>query len=147
MVSQLIQDQLALEKLQAFLKNNALPFSDVKLEGSVYLTYLDDDQHLVASGGLEFFGKYALLRSVAVAKKQRGNKLGQRITQDLISKAKSSGITEVYLLTETAEEFFAQRGFNKIGRDHAPAEILNSSEFKTVCPASAVCMVHKFIKE
>ncbi len=147
MVSQIIQDQLALEKLQAFLQKNGLPFSDVKLKGSVYLMYLDEHQHLVASGGLEIFGKYALLRSVAVDQQQRGKKLGDKITKDLISKAKSLGIAEVYLLTETAEEFFAQRGFNKISRASAPIDILNSSEFKTVCPASAVCMVHKLNKD
>jgi N-acetylglutamate synthase-like GNAT family acetyltransferase len=147
MASQLIQDQLALEKLQAFLKKNGLPFSDVKLEGSVYLTYLDDQQELIASGGLELYDTHALLRSVAVEQQQRGKKLGHKIIQDLIGQAQSLGIAEVYLLTETAEEFFAQRGFNKVSRDHAPADILSSSEFKTVCPVSAACMVFKFSKE
>ncbi|NBP67817.1 MAG: GNAT family N-acetyltransferase [Cytophagia bacterium] len=143
MVSQIIKDQIALEKLQSFLQKNALPFRDVKLEGSVYLYYLDDHKQLVASGGLELFGSYALLRSVAVDQEQRGKKFGQQIVHDLLTKAKSLGVTELYLLTETAERFFENKGFTKISREQAPEAILNSSEFKTVCPVSAVCMVNK----
>lgn len=143
MDSQMIQDQIALEKLQSFLQKNALPYSDVKLEGSVYLSYLDDHNQLVASGGLELFGSYALLRSVAVDQEQRGKKFGQQVVHDLLTKAKSLGVTELYLLTETAELFFGNKGFTKISREQAPVAILNSSEFKTVCPVSAVCMVYK----
>lgn len=143
MDSQMIQDQIALEKLQSFLQKNALPYSDVKLEGSVYLSYLDDHKQLVASGGLELFGSYALLRSVAVDQEQRGKKFGQQVVHDLLTKAKSLGVTELYLLTETAERFFENKGFTKISREQAPVAILNSSEFKTVCPVSAVCMVYK----
>lgn len=139
----MIQDQIALEKLQSFLQKNALPYSDVKLEGSVYLSYLDDHKQLVASGGLELFGSYALLRSVAVDQEQRGKKFGQQVVHDLLTKAKSLGVTELYLLTETAERFFENKGFIKISREQAPLAILNSSEFKTVCPVSAVCMVYK----
>jgi amino-acid N-acetyltransferase len=143
MILQIIEDQTTLENLRTFLQRNALPFHDVKLEGSVYLTYLNDHQQLVASGGLELYGTYALLRSVAVEQAQRGKKLGHQVVQDLIAKAKSLGVAELYLLTETAESFFESRGFQKIGREHAPAPILNSTEFKNVCPVSATCMVYK----
>lgn len=145
MIIQIIEDQTSLEKLQSFLQKNALPFQDVKLEGSVYLTYFNDHQQLVASGGLELFGKYALLRSVAVEQQQRGKKIGHQVVYDLITKAKSLGVAELYLLTETAESFFESRGFQKIGRELAPAPILNSTEFKNVCPVSATCMVYKIV--
>jgi amino-acid N-acetyltransferase len=143
MVSQIIKDQVALEKLKSFLQKNALPFKDVKLEGSVYLTYLDDQQQLIASGGLELYDTYALLRSVAVEQDQRGKKIGHQVVHDLITEAKSLGIAELYLLTETAESFFESRGFKRIDRELAPTPILNSTEFKNVCPVSATCMVYK----
>ncbi|WP_127123798.1 arsenic resistance N-acetyltransferase ArsN2 [Chryseotalea sanaruensis] len=146
MILQIIEDQTTLENLRTFLQKNALPFHDLKLEGSVYLTYLNDHQQLVASGGLELYGTYALLRSVAVEQAQRGKKLGDQVVRDLITKAKSLGVIEVYLLTETAEVFFERRNFSKINREQVPEAILNSSEFKTVCPVSAVCMVYKLTK-
>jgi amino-acid N-acetyltransferase len=141
MITRIIQDETALEGLQSFLQKNTLPFSDVKLENSLYLTYLDDHQQLVASGGLELFDQYALLRSVAVAQQQRGKKLGQQLVQDLIDKAKSLGVTQLYLLTETAERFFQDKGFRKINREQVPASVLEALEFKNVCPVSATCMV------
>jgi amino-acid N-acetyltransferase len=141
MVTRVIHDKFALEGLQSFLQKNALPFSDVKLENSLYLTYFDDHQQFVASGGLELFEQYALLRSVAVTQNQRGKKLGHQVVQDLMAKAKSLGITQLYLLTETAERFFQDRGFRKINREQVPASVLEASEFKNVCPVSATCMV------
>lgn len=141
MVTRIIQDEIALEGLQSFLQKNALPFSDVKLEKSLYLTYFNDHQQLVASGGLELFDQYALLRSVAVEKQERGKKLGNQIVDDLMAKAKSLGITQLYLLTETAESFFQDKGFHKINREQVPASVLEASEFKNVCPLSATCMV------
>lgn len=143
MVSTMIQDQIALEKLQAFLQTNALPFNDIQLEGSIYFTYQNDEKQVIASGGLELFGDSALLRSVAVAPQERGKKLGNQVVQDLLTKARSLGVHQLYLLTETAERYFEARGFKKITRELAPEAIANSSEFKTVCPASAVCMIYK----
>lgn len=51
------------------------------------------------------------------------------------------GISQVYLLTETAESFFAIRGYSVATREDAPAEIAVAEEFTTLCPDSAVLMV------
>jgi amino-acid N-acetyltransferase len=143
MVTRIIQDQTALEGLKSFLQKNALPFSDVKLEKSLYLTYFNDHKQLVASGGLELFDQYALLRSVAVEKQERGKKYGHQVVQDLLAQAKSLGVTQLYLLTETAERFFEAESFRKISKEQVPASVLDASEFKNVCPVSATCMVYQ----
>jgi amino-acid N-acetyltransferase len=44
------------------------------------------------------------------------------------------------LLTETAEKFFRAIGYEVIDRRHVPEEIKQSAEFRSLCPASAVCM-------
>jgi arsenate reductase (thioredoxin) len=44
------------------------------------------------------------------------------------------------LLTETAEIFFARKGYHTVDRKDAPAEIQASSEFSHLCPSSAVLM-------
>ncbi len=143
----MIQDQLALEKLQKFLHKNELPYSDLndtlKVKGKILFGYYDDDGKIVGSGGLELHGTSALLRSVAVKSTHRGKKLGQKIIHDLIAKAREVNIENIYLLTETATEFFARHQFEVISREKVPDEIRASSEFMHICPVSAVCMFYK----
>jgi amino-acid N-acetyltransferase len=138
-----IQKETDLAKLRVFLQENTLPFEDVKLEGSIYFTYRDEDGTLIGCGGLELFGEHALLRSVAVVKSERGKNLGSKIVNDLIEKARSLNIENIFLLTETAHEFFIKRGFQDIERSNVPDSIHNSSEFASVCPSSAACMLYR----
>jgi amino-acid N-acetyltransferase len=46
----------------------------------------------------------------------------------------------LYLLTETAAGFWPRFGFERIGRDAAPAAVRGSAEWHGGCPASAVAM-------
>ncbi len=59
--------------------------------------------------------------------------------------AASLKIEALYLLTITAEGFFAKRGYHRVERDSAPSSVRETAEFKNLCPASAVCMV-KYLK-
>ena len=45
------------------------------------------------------------------------------------------------LLTTTAEDFFVRRGYGVVGRDAAPAVVQKTTEFRSLCPDSAVCMM------
>ena len=45
------------------------------------------------------------------------------------------------LLTQTARDFFAHLGYRVIERTEAPEEVQGSEEFRSLCPASAICMV------
>lgn len=145
MEKEMIQDQVALEKLQTFLQQNQLPYQDVTLEGSLYFTLTDEQHRLIGSGGLELYGKDALLRSLAVDEKYRGEKKGAQLVDDLLSKAKSMKIENIFLLTETARDFFAKKGFQLVERSVVPPSIRESTEFVSVCPQSAACMLYKII--
>ncbi len=138
--SSIIQDQIALEKLQQFLKSNKLPAADIKLEGSLFFGYHNAAGKLVGSGGLEFYGTTALLRSIAVDEKLRGQSFGKKIVDDLTVKAKSLKIKDLYLLTETAHNYFLKKGFQDVPREMVPDVIKQTTEFSQVCPASAVVM-------
>jgi len=144
MISRVIDNQEALDDVLALLKKNKLPFQDITLGVTLMVRYHDASGKLIGSGGLEFYGDYALLRSVAVDESQRGKSMGKQITADLLSRAKSKSNKAVYLLTETAHDFFLKLGFNDISRNDAPEEMKLSSEFTTACPASASCMVYPF---
>jgi amino-acid N-acetyltransferase len=50
------------------------------------------------------------------------------------------GVEVVYLLTTTAESFFAHRGYRRIERSQAPESIRSTREFSEICPASSAFM-------
>jgi amino-acid N-acetyltransferase len=87
------------------------------------------------------YDKAALLRSVAVDQARRGQGLGQQLTQAALSLAKQQGVTEVYLLTETAADFFPRFGFRPVSRAQVAPAVQGSVEFTTACPASALAMM------
>ena len=90
--------------------------------------------------GLEIYGVYGLLRSLAVLPGYRGKGIAGKLIEQLESLAARSGLKALYLLTETAPEYFAGKGFQKITRDEVPDEVKQSSEFSHVCPVSAIVM-------
>lgn len=137
---QMLQEP-ALGDLRAFLQASGLPKDDLVLENSVFLVSRDGDGNIIASGGFETYGPYALLRSVAIAPLLRNMGFGVLIVGELLAQAKKKQVSKVYLLTETAEVFFAKLGFERVGREDAPSEIKASTEFSSVCPVSAVLMV------
>jgi amino-acid N-acetyltransferase len=52
----------------------------------------------------------------------------------------SKGVEQLVLLTEAAEQFFHAIGYEAIDRSSVPEAIKQSAEFRSLCPASAVCM-------
>jgi amino-acid N-acetyltransferase len=91
--------------------------------------------------GLEIYGDVALLRSLAVAADSRGHGYGQALVAQAERYAQSEGVSKVYLLTTTAENFFARLGYTKTDRESAPASIRHAKEFSDLCPSSSVFMV------
>lgn len=99
-----------------------------------------DLHEIVGCAALEVYDNAALLRSVAVAPAQRGTGLGQRLTRAALDLARGRGIDQVFLLTETAAEFFPRFGFQAIDRSAVPESVQQSIEFTSACPASALAM-------
>jgi amino-acid N-acetyltransferase len=99
------------------------------------------DGGVVGSAALELYGQSALLRSVAVDATYRGNGLGVRMSVEAIELGKRLGVTDLYLLTETAVHFFPKFGFQQVARVDVPEAVQNSLEFTQLCPDSAVAMV------
>ena len=95
---------------------------------------------VVGSAGLELYGDCALLRSVAVSPAMRGAGLGQRLTRAVIDLAKAKGVRRIYLLTRTAEGYFARFGFATIVRSDVSPGVTASAEFNGACPKSAAVM-------
>ena len=95
---------------------------------------------VVGVAGLEVYGDTALLRSFAVAPAAQRQGLGRLLLEDLLTQARRRHITSLYLLTTTAEEYFARWGFQPTARGDAPHALHASAEFQGACPATAVLM-------
>lgn len=142
MKEQILTSGASLQHALDFLKENNLPYADIDTKKTTLIRYDADDGVFIGTGGLEFYGTNALLRSVAVPAALRGKRLGQMIVADLIERAKEKSVHHIYLLTETAHAYFLTLGFHDTSRDDVPAEVRQSSEFSHVCPTSAACMVY-----
>jgi amino-acid N-acetyltransferase len=81
-----------------------------------------------------------LLRSLAVAPAWQGQGLGSALVAHAEQAARQRGIAALYLLTPTAEAFFARRGYVRLPREAAPSVLRQTTEFASLCPASAVCL-------
>jgi amino-acid N-acetyltransferase len=99
-----------------------------------------DGADLIGVVGLEIYGTVALLRSLAVAPAWQGQGLGSALVAHAEQAARQRGIAALYLLTTTAEAFFARRGYVRLPREAAPPVLHRTAEFAALCPASAVCL-------
>jgi amino-acid N-acetyltransferase len=98
---------------------------------------------LVGCAVIERYGTDALLRSVAVSLDCRGTGLGRGLVEAAEHEAKHLPARRLYLLTETADSFFASLGYRPIDRDLVPGEVRGSAQFSVLCPVSAVVMVRE----
>jgi len=128
-----------LAQLESLLGANHLPYEDCARQLQIFCGVFDGDE-LIAAGGLEPAGEYALLRSIVVQQRYRARGLAQAITEEILRQAEAEGRVAVYLLTETAEDYFSRQGFEKIVRDVVPTAIARTRQFASLCPDSASCM-------
>jgi len=87
--------------------------------------------------GLEVHGSDGLLRSLAVDSEVQGQGCASSLYNQLEKHSKSMGIKALYLLTETAENYFARKGFKVIPRELASDSIKQTKEFASLCSDSA----------
>ena len=95
---------------------------------------------IVGAIGLEQYGKAGLLRSLVVNKTHRNKNIASQLISRLEKHAVESGVDTMYLLTETAPQYFETKGYRSITREEVPTRLQTSSEFSHVCPASAIVM-------
>jgi len=124
--------------LKSLLESSGLPVKD--LSDRIRLFVLEDSNNLAGTIGIEYEKQTGLLRSLAVDPNLRGRGLGKKLVYFLEAFARDQGVKELYLLTTTAEAFFSGLNYEIIQRSRVPGFIKETTEFKDVCPASAVVM-------
>ena len=130
---------LDLMAIRALLERCGLPTSDLDSARPEFAVIRQDGQ-VVAAGALQRFGSSALLRSVVVTPDRRGSGLGRNVVSELERLARAAHISQLFLLTQTAADFFARQGYRVVERSSAPKDVQGSEEFRSLCPSSAICM-------
>jgi amino-acid N-acetyltransferase len=125
--------------VETLLAKCDLPHGDVRSSPADFFVGLADGER-VAVGGVEPAGDHGLIRSVAVASSVRGRGYGTAMCDELEAAARREGLDALYLLTTTAAEFFAGRGYEPVPRRAAPPAVRRTREFAEICPDSATCM-------
>jgi amino-acid N-acetyltransferase len=128
-----------LSDIETLLQKYDLPFEDCKDQLDNFYGISGGDG-LIAIGALQIEGPIALLRSVAVQEGNRGMGLAFRMTQHLLEVARTNGVRDIYLLTESAEHYFTRFGFQVVERNLVPAYVQSTRQFESLCPASAQAM-------
>ena len=132
-----------LSEIQRLLINDGLPIADLTIQSLDHFTVLRDGQRVVGVVGLEHRGVNVLLRSLVVSPDHRGHGFGLRLLMAAESQSRALGAQAIYLLTTSAAHFFSARGFHVVSRGEVPEEIRRTTEFSSLCPASATVMVKR----
>ena len=99
------------------------------------------NERVVGCVGLEKYGTYGLLRSLAVAPDFRGQALGLQLTSQLTAYAQANTVHTIVLLTTTAADFFIRHfGFRAIDRHQLDEVFAASPEWNLPRCASAACL-------
>ncbi|MEX2181069.1 MAG: arsenic resistance N-acetyltransferase ArsN2 [Gemmatimonadaceae bacterium] len=125
--------------VRALLLGASLPLDGVPDDVANFIVAERGGQ-VVGAIGLERHGAVGLLRSAVVSPSARGTGIGEALVRALLAQARTDAITELVLLTTTADRWFPRFGFAPIARHDVPAALGASAELRGACPASAVVM-------
>lgn len=127
------------DSIVAMLEGEKLPVSDLSADLDNFLVALENNE-VIGAVGLEIYENYGLLRSLAVKPAFQNQGVAGKLLNEIESTAVNKGLTAVYLLTETAPDYFREKNFKLISRAEVPMEVQQSSEFSYACPQSAIVM-------
>ena len=128
------------QTVKALLDLYQLPSQDLPTKLDHFLVSIEE-QKVIGTVGLELYGPFALVRSLAVRPRLQGKGMGKGLYQAAEQIAKKNGVEHLYLLTTTAEVFFQQQGFKLVERTAVPAPIRQSRQFGGICPATATVLL------
>lgn len=123
----------------AALAAERLPIDDLGEPGRAFFQARSGDE-VKGFGGFELHGEDALLRSVVVLPRFRGQGLGRELSEQVLRAAARAGARRAWLLTTGAAPVFERLGFVAIPRAVAPEGIRASRQVAGLCPSSATLM-------
>ena len=101
--------------------------------GDFLLLVNDGSKKLQAMIGWEIFADSALLRSLAVREEYRQCGRAKILVERAIEQLRTEGRTQLYVLTQTAEDYLKKYGFVVIERQNIPDGLLLQKKKKDIC--------------
>lgn len=130
-----------LKLIRDLLAAARLPVAGIDELAESFRIVRDVEGRIRAAGVVERHGAHGLLRSVVVDSALRGLGVGRLVVEALMEAGREEGLESLFLLTESAPDFFLKLGFSDAHRTRAPAGIRASEEFRSICPESARLMM------
>jgi N-acetylglutamate synthase-like GNAT family acetyltransferase/protein-tyrosine-phosphatase len=128
-----------LDAITRLLVASLLPSRDVGGARQRFIV-ASENGRLLGCAGLQVAGQDGLVRSMAVHWTRRNAGLGSRLHQRLLFEATLAGVRTLYVVTTTAEDFFAGHGFKKVAASAVPPALQASEEFTAFVPGGSTVM-------
>ncbi len=124
--------------IQALLRASGL--SDDALDEATDWLVVRGDGRVAGTAGIETYGEAGLLRSVAVDPVARSSGVGASLVAAAVERARERDLSDLYLLTETADRWFPRFGFEPVERSGLPPAIAGCRQATEACASTAVVM-------
>ena len=128
-----------LDAIKRLLVGSLLPSRDVGGANQRFIV-ASENGRLIGCAGLQVAGHDGLVRSMAVHWTRRNAGLGTRLHERLLFEALLAGVRTLYVVTSTAEDFFAGHGFKRVAATAVPPELQASDEFTAFVPGGSAVM-------
>ena len=128
-----------LDGIKRLLVGSLLPSRDVGGADQRFIV-ASENGRLIGCAGLQVAGQDGLVRSMAVHWTRRNAGLGSKLHERLLFEAVLAGVRTLYVVTTTAEDFFAGHGYRRIAATQVPAALQASEEFATFVPGGSTVM-------
>ncbi len=136
-----------LGSVEFLLSSAQLPTGDIERHLQTFFV-AGNAGEIIGVGGLENCGNgIGLLRSFVIAPEFRNQGIAARILEQVLADARQLGISALYLLTNTAQDYFAKRGFTRMARDDAPAPIRQTSQYANESRCGAATLMFRRVEE
>jgi UDP-N-acetylmuramate: L-alanyl-gamma-D-glutamyl-meso-diaminopimelate ligase len=119
-----------LPAVRQLLERTQLKYPDVADHVTDVIVLHDAAGAVVGCVAMELYDEAGLLRALATTPERRGMGLGWMLADAAMNRARDRGCRRVFLVTENASDFFAEKlGFKKVERPMVDATVLESSQF------------------
>jgi UDP-N-acetylmuramate: L-alanyl-gamma-D-glutamyl-meso-diaminopimelate ligase len=127
--------------VRALLEHVGLPDEPARDDESGSFYVLRNERGTVGSVALDVLGEDAVLRALAVDPDFRGAGYGWMLADMAVSQARWRGVRRIYLLTESASDFFAAKfGFRVVDRSTLGKQVAHHETFARPNAAQLVAM-------
>lgn len=134
-----IEQQLFSSEMANLLNESGLKTDDVTAQTVFFAAHRNTE--LLGVIAFELYADIGFLRSLAVKASHRSEGVAYALVKHLEQCVYQKNVNQLYLLTDTAAQFFERLGYVRLQRELAPLAVQNTAQFRSLCPASAVLML------